>query len=372
MTDPGRSAPPERHPPYVEAQTAAFLARLARDGAAAQAAGFPVDPDVAQRRQGLVAAVQSYGPGMAATGPVQDRTIAGPDGPVPLRIYLPARPGVPPSGAGRNAGGAVPLLLHIHGGGWVLGDPDGYGPVVSHYAAASGCVVVDVDYRRAPEHKYPAAARDCEAALDWAHANARALGADPRRIVVTGDSAGGHLAATLCQRTRTPVALQILIYPVISAGGADFPSRRQLGDGRWFLRESDILRAEQEYFEAGQDCEAWPANPLAAPMRVLRRQPPTLIVTAGLDPLRDEGEAYAARLRAAGVQCELRRVEGTIHGFVLFAGQIDAGRAWIDEIGRRVRRVRPARTRSRLLRWLDHLDLNGPYRNNPARPPRHR
>lgn len=359
MTDPGRSAPPEHHPPYVEAQTAAFLARLARDGAAALAAGFPVDPNVAQRRQGLVAAVQSYGPGMAAAGPVQDRTIAGPDGPVPVRIYLPARPGALPSGAGRNAGGAVPLLLHIHGGGWVLGDPDGYGPVVSHYAAASGCVVVDVDYRRAPEHKYPAAARDCEAALDWAHANARALGADPRRIVVTGDSAGGHLAAGLCQRTRTPVALQILMYPVISAGrGADFASRRQLGDGRWFLREFDILRAEREYFEADQDREAWPGNLLAAPMRVLHRQPPTLIVTAGLDPLRDEGEAYAARLQAAGVKCELRRVEGTIHGFVLFASQIDAGRAWIDEIGRRVRRVKPAHHRSWLVRWLDRLDLD--------------
>lgn len=322
-------------------------------------AGFPVDPDVTQRRQGLVAAVQSYGPGMAATGPVQDRTISGPDGPVRVRIYLPVRPGALPSGVGRNVGGAVPLLLHIHGGGWVLGDPDGYGPVVSHYAAASGCVVVDVDYRRAPEHKYPAAARDCEAALDWAHANARALGADPRRIVVTGDSAGGHLAAGLCQRTRTPVALQILMYPVISAGrGADFASRRQLGDGRWFLREFDILRAEREYFDTDQDREAWPGNLLAAPMRVLRRQPPTLIVTAGLDPLRDEGEAYAARLQAAGVKCELRRVEGAIHGFVLFAGQIDAGRAWIDEIGRRVRRVKPAHHRSWLVRWLDRLDLD--------------
>lgn len=351
MTDPGRSDPPEHHPPYVEAQTAAFLARLARDGAAALAAGFPADPGVAQRRQGLVAAVEAYGPGMAATGPVQDRTVDGPDGPVPVRVYWPARPGTTPSGVGRKAA-AVPLLLHIHGGGWVLGDPDGYGPVVSHYAAAAGCVVVDVDYRRAPEHKYPAALRDCEAALDWAHASARALGADPRRIVVTGDSAGGHLAAGLCQRTRTPVALQILVYPVISAGrGADFASRRQLGDGRWFLREFDILRAEQEYFEVDQDREAWPANPLAAPLRVLRRQPPTLIVTAGLDPLRDEGEAYADRLRAAGVECELRRVEGTIHGFVLFAGQIDAGRAWIDEIGRRVRRAAPARRRWRWPVW---------------------
>lgn len=341
MTGPDRGDPPDLHAPYVEAQTAAFLARLARDGAAAVAAGFPADPGVAQRRQGLVAAVQSYGPGMAATGSVEDRIIDGPDGPVPVRIYRPARPGT-----GRGKAAAVPLLLHIHGGGWALGDPDGYGPVVSHYAAAAGCVVVDVDYRRAPEHKYPAALRDCEAALDWAHANARVLGADPRRIVVTGDSAGGHLAAGLCQRTRTPVALQILMYPVISTSRrADFASRRELGDGRWFLREFDILRAEREYFEADQDRESWPANPLAAPMRVLRRQPPTLIVTAGLDPLRDEGEAYAARLGAAGVKCELRRVEGVIHGFVLFAGQIDAGRAWIGEIGRRVRQAAPARRR---------------------------
>jgi acetyl esterase len=227
--------------------------------------------------------------------------------------------------------------LHIHGGGWVIGDPDGYERVCRAYCDAGRCVVVDVHYRRAPENKYPAALEDCEAALSWAAANAADLGADPRRVVVTGDSAGGNLAAALCQRTTSPVALQVLVYPVISAQArADFPSRAELGDGRFFLRDADIRRAETEYLSDPREGEEPGASPILARQDVLARLPPTLIVTAGLDPLRDEAKAYADRLAAAGVAVDYVCVEGTIHAFVLFAGCIGKGAAVVADIGRRI------------------------------------
>tara|TARA_R110002051_G_scaffold124928_1_gene198322 strand:- start:787 stop:1809 length:1023 start_codon:yes stop_codon:yes gene_type:complete len=324
----------------IDPDTAAFLERMVRD-----AAGAPADPTLAQRREGLKAAVAAYGPDPVSVAGIEDRHIKGPDGPVAIRIYQPPRP--------EGSKARVPLLLHIHGGGWALGDPDGYAPVVRNYCVAGGCVVVDVDYRRAPEHKHPAALRDCLAALAWARRNARKLGADASRIVVTGDSAGGYLAAGVCQQTPVPVALQVLVYPVTSASRkTNFVSRRELGDGRYFLREFDILRAEREYFRTGQNRERAPASPLLASARVLRGQPRTLVVTATLDPLKDEGNAYAAALIAAGVDCELMQVEGTIHGFVLFAGQIAAGRALITEIGRQIRSLEPVTRHPLRQFWL--------------------
>lgn len=317
--------------PFVDADTRAFLARLARD-----AGGASAEPTLEQRRAGLTIAVEVYGPEPAVVGSITDQILAGPHGPLRLRVYQPVRRDCPR--------GQRPLMLHIHGGGWALGDPDGYAPVVSGLCAAGDCVVVDVDYHRAPEHRYPVALEDCRFALKWARSRARRLGADPARIVVVGDSAGGHLAAGVCQTSRVAVALQVLIYPVMSASQrAGYASRRDLGDGRYFLRESDILRAETEYFGPGDDRERSPASPVLASSRLLRRQPPTWVITAGLDPLRDEGEAYARALQAVGVSCDLTRIEGTVHGFMLFAGQIAAGREMIAEIGRRVRAVRPVR-----------------------------
>ena len=306
--------------PWVEPDTAALLAAMATDFA-----GAPADPTVDERRQGLNIAAELYGPAAAEVSRIEDRVAPGPHGPVPVRIYWPP---------GRDVARLRPLLVHIHGGGWVLGDRDGYARICRAYCAAGDCIVVDVDYRRAPEHKHPVALDDCQAALAWAAANARALGGDPARIVVTGDSAGGHLAAATCQQTSIPVALQILVYPVMSASAhADFPSRRRLGDGAYFLREFDILRAESEYFSPHDDRESAPASPLLAPIEVLSRQPRTVVVTAGLDPLCDEGAAYAAALKRAGVDAREWRIKGTIHGFILFAGRIGKGRDVILRIG---------------------------------------
>lgn len=323
--------------PWVEPDTAALLAAMATDFA-----GAPAEPTVDERRQGLNIAADLYGPAPAAVGRIEDRVAPGPHGPVPVRVYRPL---------GSDRGRQRPLVVHIHGGGWVLGDPDGYARICRAYCTAGDCVVVDVDYRRAPEHRHPVALDDCLAALAWAAANARVLGGDPTRIVVTGDSAGGHLAAATCQQTSIPVALQILVYPVMSASAhADFASRKALGDGAWFLREFDILRAESEYFSPGEDRETAPASPLLASAEVLSRQPRTVVITAGLDPLCDEGAAYVKALKRAGVDAREWRIKGTIHGFVLFAGRIGKGRDIIRRIGQAVSGARLGRGRFGLFR----------------------
>lgn len=319
--------------PQAEPETAALLAAMAVDFA-----GAPADPTVEERRQGLKAAADLYGPPPALVASMVQAEARGLAGPVPLRVYT----------AAGAADRLRPLVLHIHGGGWVLGEPEGYERIARAYCAAGDCVLVDVDYRRAPEHKHPAALEDCLAALDWAVRNARRLGADPRRIVITGDSAGGHLAAAVCQTSAKPIALQLLVYPVMDASpSAAWPSRKALGDGRFFLREFDILRAEQEYFTDSQTAlrQIAPASPVRAPAGVLRRLPPTVVITAGLDPLVDEGAAYVAAIRAAGGRAEELRYDGTIHAFVLFAGRLSVGWRAIQEIGDRIRAVKPARGR---------------------------
>lgn len=270
---------------------------------------------------------EAYGPEPAPVADMQSINIDGPSGPVPLRIYRPV--------TGRQL---LPLLLNIHGGGWALGDPTAYERVCRAYCEAGECVVVDVDYRRAPEHKHPTALLDCEAALAWASINAGELGADPRRIVVTGDSAGGNLAAALCQITDVPVALQILVYPVVDASPtADYPSRDRLGDGRFFLGKEVIQRAEREYLASPLHGEDTRVSPILADDATLKRLPPTYVVVAGLDPLADEGIRYAQRLTQAGVDARLVVVERTIHAFVLFAGAIEKGRSTISLIGQWIR-----------------------------------
>jgi acetyl esterase len=320
--------------PWVEPDTARLLARMATDFA-----GAPEDPTVEERRQGLEIAAQMYGPPLAEVAAITRHEAPGVAGPVPLRVYTPVGPK-------RRR----PIVVHIHGGGWVLGGPVAYERIARAYCAAGDCIVVDVDYRRAPEHRHPAALEDCLSAIDWTVRNARRLGGDPRRLVVTGDSAGGHLAAAACQATRHRPALQVLVYPVMTASAeAELASRKALGDGRYFLREFDILRAETEYFTEAQaaEREQGPASPLLASRAVLKRQPPTVAITAALDPLVDEGAAYVATLKEAGVEAEEVRVAGTIHAFVLFAGEIGVGRETIADIGRRIRAVKPRRRR-----WL--------------------
>lgn len=309
-----------------DAPTRTVLAQLPNDLAV-----FSAAPDVDARRSALRLLATKYGPDPAAVARIVDVIAPAPEGDIPIRLYIQQN---------AERGHSVPLVVHFHGGGWALGDAEAYERICRAYCAAGRCVVADVQYRRAPEHRFPAALDDCMAALFWLAEQAPALGADAKRIVVTGDSAGGSLAAAVCRRTSIPVALQILVYPMTTVSTmADYPSRRRFGKGEFFLTQFDINRARAEYCRAPVDAESPDVSPLLA--TDLSRVPPALIITAGLDPLRDEGAAYARQLREAGVAVTYRCTPRTIHGFVLFAGAIPKGRRVLVHIGRAIQAVKP-------------------------------
>lgn len=311
-----------------DAPTRVFLARLEHD-----LARLPLSPGVEARRAFLQVMADKYGPAPSSVARVEDVFAKGRAGQVPVRLYFPH---------GAQSTYPLPLMVHLHGGGWALGDAKTYERVCRAYCAAGRCIVADVQYRRAPENKFPAAIEDCETALSWLAGHTAAMGADTGRIVVVGDSAGGALAAVLCRRTRVPVALQILLYPMTTVStNADYPSRRRFGGGKYFLTQSDIDRAREEYCSQAVEVDSPDVSPLLA--RDVSHVPPALIVTAGLDPLRDEGAAYARHLKAAGVRVEYICVPRTIHAFVLFAGAIPKGMRTIARIGHTIRTVKPCK-----------------------------
>lgn len=260
---------------------------------------------------------------------VEQHTAPGPAGPVPVRFY---RPGT---------AAPTPLLLLIHGGGFALGDLDTHDGMARFLCANAGVTVASVDYRRSPEHPFPAAVEDCYAALTWMAQAARSLGIDPARIALCGDSAGGNLSAVLCHLARErggPMPLlQVLLYPVVDLSTtAAHDSRRQFGGGEYFLSLADMDWIAGMYFT---DQARDGAGPLASPLLVgdLSNLPPALIITAGFDPLVDEGARYAERLRGAGVPVEYRCYEGTIHGFMSFPAALPAGREALALVADRVR-----------------------------------
>jgi len=253
---------------------------------------------------------------------IEDITIPGPAGPVPARLYDPAgRTATPP-----------PALAYFHGGGWVQGDLETHHGLCARLALRSGAIVVAVDYRLAPEHKFPAAVEDCLAAYRWLRSEARAIGADPGRVAVAGDSAGGNLAAVVSQMAASaggPVpTCQVLIYPALDFA-LDTPSHQELEDAHIIPRDR-VVWYMQQYLTEG-DRGDLRASPLRA--RDLRGQPPTFVITAGFDPLRDEGQVYADRLRAAGVDVVYREYPGQIHAFVSLTRAIPQGMACTLVIG---------------------------------------
>jgi acetyl esterase len=249
---------------------------------------------------------------------VTERTIAGPGGDLLLRIYRPDRPA------------PLPVLVYFHGGGWVRGSLDSSEQLCRALTNQAGCLIVSVDYRLAPEAKYPAAPDDCYAATVWVAEHARELGVDAGRLAVGGDSAGGNLAAAVSLMARDrggpPIRFQLLMYPV-TAYNFDTVSYHENARG-YMLERADMLHYWQHYLPN----EAAAAEPYAAPQRGdLRGLPPAHVTTAEFDPLRDEGQAFAEQLRAAGVPTTSRCYEGLIHGFYGMGTVVDRARQAIRE-----------------------------------------
>jgi acetyl esterase len=288
--------------------------------------GFPpvemVSPE--QARINFKARPRAAGPEVAK---VEDRTIPGPGSEISIRIYTPHGPG------------PFPALVWFHGGGWVVGDLDTADATARHLTVGAGCVTVSVDYRLAPETKFPGAADDCYAATVWTVQNATSLNADPGMIAVGGDSAGGNLAAVVSQMARDrhtpPLTFQLLVYPVTAY---DFETRSYQQNAEGYLLTRDSMRWYwEQYLRDLTDA----SNPYAAPLVAedLHGLPAALVITAEFDPLRDEGEAYARRLQEAGVPTQCTRYDGMMHGFFGMPAVLAKGQQAIDEASAALKRA---------------------------------
>lgn len=297
----------------LDPQAQALLEQLAASGAP------PLhELSVAEARQVIV---DLFGiPGEPeSVGKVTNRRIPEAAGDIPMRIYTP------------EGNGPFPILVYFHGGGWVIGNLDAYDPTCRALTNAAGCLVVSVDYRLAPEHKFPAAPEDCYAALCWVATHGASLNGDPTRLAIGGDSAGGNLTAVVALMARDRggpnLAYQLLIYPVTDHN-YETVSYQENADG-YLLTKDAMVWFWNHYLHS----EADGRSPLASPLQAENVQglPPALVLTAEFDPLRDEGEAYAARLQAAGVPVTLTRYNGMIHGFFSLGHVLDQGKQAIAE-----------------------------------------
>ena len=253
-------------------------------------------------------------PAPPEVGESRDLQATGPHGDIPLRLYRPQ---------GSDARTALPVLVYYHGGGWVIGDLDTHDTLCRELCNGAGICVIAVDYRMGPEHRFPAAVDDCIAAAVWVKDNAAALKVDPARLAVGGDSAGGNLAAVVAIAARDagnlPIRYQLLIYPATDMRRVA-PSHTTNGQGYLLTRETMQYFRDHYVGDPQHDLD-WRASPLL--LEDLSRLPPALLITAGYDPLRDEGLQYAARLTAAGNSAVHVCFERQIHGFVTMGRVLD-------------------------------------------------
>jgi acetyl esterase/lipase len=258
---------------------------------------------------------------------VEDRVIDAGGVKLPVRIFTP------------EGTGPLPILVFFHGGGWVLGDCESYDTPCRALANGAGCIVLSVEYRLAPEYKFPTAPEDCYAATVWTVQNAAPLGGDPARVAIAGDSAGGNLTAVVAQMARDrgapPLVLQVLIYPVTNHA-LDTASYRANAEG-YLLTKAGMEWFWNHYLANPSDG----AKPYASPLRATNfaNLPPALLITAEYDPLHDEGAAYGAKLRDAGVKVVYSDYPGMIHGFFSLGHVLSQAKNLHAEIGRELRRA---------------------------------
>ena len=297
----------------------------------AEAGVLPFDEmSVLEARASVAAGVRLQGDPLPVAQ-VSDILAPGAAGQLPVRLYHPDPTAV------------LPLIVYFHGGGWVTGSVEIADTACRALALGARAVVASVDYRLSPETKYPGAVEDCWISTSWLAAHAGLWGADPSRLVVMGDSAGGTLAAAVCLMARdrgSPgIAAQILLYPPLApARGTTSPSYDENGDG-YGLTRGGLEWFWDHYVSAETDTE----HPYCAPLRApdLGALPAALVVTAEFDPLRDEGLAYASRLAAAGVRVEAINYPGLIHGFFSMARVVPEGLAVVDVVGRYLSEIPP-------------------------------
>jgi acetyl esterase len=309
----------------LDPQAQAVIEMVARSGRPAYHTLSPKDA-----RQLFLETRPAATPTPPQIGSVRDLVAETAAGTIPLRLYRPA---------GVSDATPLPAYLYFHGGGWVIGDLETHDVLCRQLTAASGASVISVDYRLAPEHKFPAAADDAWAATRWVVAHGGELGLDAGRLAVGGDSAGGNLAAVVALMARDAggpaIRQQVLIYPVTDVmretrSYADFAEGYMLtrDSMRWFIAH---------YLRSREDARDWRVSPLRAPS--LAGLPPALVVTAGHDPLRDEGEQYAGRLRDAGVVVDYVCYGGMIHGFAGMGKLLDAAQRVVALVGDSLRQA---------------------------------
>ena len=269
-------------------------------------------------------------PAPPAVSQVRDLMAGGPHGEIPLRLYRPL---------GSAASETLPVLVYYHGGGWVIGDLDTHDTLCRELANGARCCVVAVDYRMSPEQRFPVAVDDCVAATYWVRREAASLGIDAARLAVGGDSAGGNLAAVVAIVARDagdlPIAYQLLIYPATDQRrGA--PSHTSNGQG--YLLTTDTMKYFHDHYlpDAARDLD-WRASPLLH--ADLSKLPPALVLTAGYDPLRDEGMQYAERLTEAGSQATYVCFERQIHGFITMGRVLDEANSAVALCAAELRRA---------------------------------
>jgi len=289
-------------------------AKVLLDGMAASGMPPMHSLSVADARQAMFA-MAALGGEPEPVGKIEDREIPGPEGTIPIRIYTP------------EGKGLFPVLVFLHGGGWVIGNIESHDAMCRSLTNAAGCITVSVDYRLAPEYKFPAAPEDCYAATQWVAANAGTFNGDPTRIAVGGDSAGGTLAAVVALMARDRggprLVYQLLIYPATDYYLPGTPSIYENAEG-YLLTRDDMIWFLGHYLPS----EAEAKHPYAFPLQAkdLSGLPPAMVITAEFDPLRDEGEIYTAQLQKAGVVVTATRYHGMIHGFLSLAGALDQGK----------------------------------------------